>query len=253
MEIMQLRPYQNKAINSVRAALHRGQRHIVIEMAPGSGKGMVFAKTVEFLHKTKDYKILVVVDHLAIKKQIISRISTNYDGFAEIVHDNIVVETATSILKNPDKQMTQYGIVIFYDAIVSSKIYDALLCTEKTVIVFTTIGSETLQSSRIQKKLFLPSEVVFTYTFQEAINDGYVTPAMDARALEPAIEVFSKQLLKQFGCVKADAISFEKDQDWDLILQKDNQTLLIECKSYKSQFVSPFAANELLKTIVMKK
>ena len=71
---MELRPYQNKAIDSVRTALNRGQRHIVVEMAVGTGKGIVFAKTVELLHRTKDYKVLVVVDNLAIKKQIISKI-----------------------------------------------------------------------------------------------------------------------------------------------------------------------------------
>ena len=98
METMELRPYQNKAIDSVRTALNRGQRHIVVEMAVGTGKGIVFAKIVEFLQQTKNHKILVVVDRLEIKKQIISRISTNYDGFAKIVNDNIVVETATATL-----------------------------------------------------------------------------------------------------------------------------------------------------------
>ena len=252
METMQLRPYQNKAIDSVRTALNRGQRHIVVEMAAGTGKGMVFAKTVEFLHRTKDYKILVVVDHLAIKKQIISKISTNYDGFAEIVNDNIVVETVSALINNPNKQITQCAIVIFYDAVVSSKIYDILLCAEKTTVIFTTIGNE-ISNNKSANRLFEPNEVVFSYTFQEAISDGYVTPAMDARALQPAIEVFGKQLLEQFGYIKANNIFYEKDQRWDLTLQKGNQTILVECKSYKSQVVSPFAANELLKTVVMKK
>ena len=252
METIQLRPYQHKAIDSVRTALNRGQRHIVVEMAAGTGKEIVFAKTVEFLHRTKDYKILVVVDHLAIKKQIISKISTNYDGFAEIVNDNIVVETASALIKNPNKQIAQYAIVIFYDAVVSSKIYDILLCAEKTTVIFTTIGNE-ISNNKSANRLFKPNEVVFSYTFQEAISDGYVTPAMDARALQPAIEVFGKQLLEQFGYIKANNIFYEKDQRWDLALQKGNQTILVECKSYKSQVVSPFAANELLKTVVLKK
>lgn len=250
MEEMQLRPYQLKAVNSVQTALIRGQRHIIVEMASGTGKEVVFAKTVAFLQQTKNYKLLVVVDRLEIKKQIVSRISTNYNGFAKIVNDNIVVEPATAILKNPDKQITQYGIIIFYDTAVSSKIYDVLLCAEKTTIVFTTIGNE-VSHSRSSNKPFTSNEVVFSYTFQEAVRDGYVTPAMDVRALEPAIEVFSKELLAQFGCVQVDDI--EKNQRWDLILQKGNQKLLVECKSYKSQVVSPFAANELLKTIVMKR
>lgn len=162
------------------------------------------------------------------------------------------METATSILKHPDKQITQYGIIIFYDAVISSKVYDTLLCSEKTTIVFTTIGKE-ISHNRLSNKLFALDEIVFSYTFQEAIRDGYVTPAMDASALEPAIEVFSKELLVQFGCVQVDDISYGKDRRWDLVLQKGNQKLLVECKSYKSQVVSPFAANELLKTIVMKK
>lgn len=253
MKTIQLRPYQSKAIESIKAALNQGKEHFVVEMAAGCGKGTVFAKTIEFLQEAKNQKILVVVDHLAIKKQILSEIATNYSGLVEIVNDNIVVETATAILKNLDKTITQYGIVIFYDAIVSSKIYDALLCEEKTVIVFTTIGDEILHNSGNQKKLFSPKDIVFSYTFQEAINDGYMTPAMDTRALEPAIEVFSKQLLEQFGCVQVDVISHEKGQSWDLILQKGDKKLLVECKSYKSQVVSPFAANELLKTVVMKK
>lgn len=249
---MQLRPYQIKAIDSVETALSKNQKHIVVEMAAGTGKGIVFAKTVELLHRTKAYKILVVVDQLAIKKQITNRISAGYNGFAKIDNDKIVVESATSILKHPDKQIAQYGIIIFYDAVVSSKVYDTLLCAEKTTIVFTTIGNE-ISHNRSSNKLFTLNEIVFSYTFQEAISDGYVTPAMDARALEPAIEVFSKQLLHQFGCIQVNDIFYEKDQRWDLTLQKGNQTILVECKSYKSQVVSPFAANELLKTVVMKK
>ena len=53
MEEMQLRPYQIKAIDSVQTALIKGQRHIVVEMAAGTGKGVVFAKTVEFLQQNK--------------------------------------------------------------------------------------------------------------------------------------------------------------------------------------------------------
>ena len=85
MEEMQLRPYQIKAIDSVQTALIKGQRHIVVDMAAGTGKGVVFAKTVEFLQQTKNYKLLVVVDRLEIKKQVISRISTNYNEFAKLL------------------------------------------------------------------------------------------------------------------------------------------------------------------------
>ena len=51
---------------------------------------------------------------------------------------------------------------------------------------------------------------------------------MDARALEPAIEVFSKHLLEHFGCVQVDDIFHDKAQRWDLILQKGDKMLLVE-------------------------
>ncbi|MBQ8374443.1 MAG: IS3 family transposase [Clostridia bacterium] len=43
-------------MNSIQTALNREQRHIVVEMAAGTGKGIVFAKIVEFLQQTKNYK-----------------------------------------------------------------------------------------------------------------------------------------------------------------------------------------------------
>ena len=251
MEEIQLRPYQIKAIKAIQAAFARGQKRMIVEMSPGSGKGIILIKTIEYLQKLKTGNILIVTNALAIKEQLKHRLFTTCNDVIDV--NNISIETEHKLLKDTNKQTTEYGIIIFYDAIPSIKIYNALLCEEKRVIVFTTIGNEISHNNKSQRKQFESSEIVFSYTFEEAINDGYMTPAMDARALEPAIEVFSKQLLEQFGCVQVDNKSYEKDQHWDLILQKDNQKLFVECKSYKSQVVSPFAANELLKTIVMKR
>lgn len=80
MKSIQLRPYQSKAIESIKTAIKQGKKYLAVEMAAGSGKGMVFAKTIEFLQKTKSQEILVVVDHLVIKEQILSKIITNYRG-----------------------------------------------------------------------------------------------------------------------------------------------------------------------------
>lgn len=251
MEEIQLRPYQIKAIKAIQAAFARGQKRMVVEMSPGSGKGIILIKTIEYLQKLKAGNILIVTTALNIKEQLKHRIYTTCNDFLDIT--KISIETENKLLKNTDKQVTEYGIVVFYDASPSIKTYSALSCEEKTVIVFTITGNEILHNHKSRKKHFEPSEIVFSYTFQEAISDGYVTPAMDTRALEPAIEVFSKQLLEQFGCVQVDNISDGKDQHWDLILQKDNRKIFVECKSYKSQVVSPYAANELLKTIVMKR
>lgn len=75
---------------------------------------------------------------------------------------------------------------------------------------------------------------------------------MDAQARGPALEILSKHLLEGFGYTQIDYTNREHD-DWDLVLQKNNQKLWVECKAYKSKAVSPYVANELLKTIVMRK
>ena len=70
MKAIQLRPYQIKAIKAIQGALDNGQKHIVIEMATGTGKGLVLAKTVELLHKQATSNLLVVTNRLELKENI---------------------------------------------------------------------------------------------------------------------------------------------------------------------------------------
>ena len=66
-----LRSYQIEAIEAIKAALSRGQKHMAIEMPPGFGKSLVFAKTVEILSESNLERILVVTGNLVIKEQMI--------------------------------------------------------------------------------------------------------------------------------------------------------------------------------------
>ena len=88
--------------------------------------------------------------------------------------------------------------------------------------------------------------MVFSYSYKDAVKDGVVTPAMDARAFGIATEVFSKQLLEQFGYVQIESNISEQNSIWDLVVSKSNQKIWVECKTYRSQVVSPSAANSLL-------
>lgn len=137
--------------------------------------------------------------------------------------------------------------MIFDETDVSESIYEILNCNEKTVIVFTA------KYTNKPHRFFTPKEVVFSYTYQQAVDEGYITPAMDVRAFGPAVEVFSKQLLEEFGYAQINAPSKTQDHGWDLVVEKDKQRIWIECKSYKSQVVSPSAANSLLNSIVWKR
>ena len=251
MKEFELRPYQKQAISAIQEALIHGQRQIAIEMPPGFGKGIVLAKVIEYLQKTKADKILVVVGNLMLKEKITREISANYNGSVSIDNSNIVVETEHKLLNNSDERISECNPIVFYDAGFKDA-YQIHTGEEKTVIIFSTFGNDVIYENKVQAKPYSSKDIVFSYTFQEAVNDGYMTPAMDVRARGPAFEVFSKHLLESFGYSQIDYANGEHDS-WDLVLQKNKQKLWVECKAYKSQDVSPYVANELLKTLVMRK
>lgn len=246
MKEFQLRPYQIKAMNAIQVALGNGQKHIVVEMATGTGKGLVLTKTVELLHKQAISNVLIVTNRIELKENVECNLFNEYRDFVRIDKARVIVTTMQQILNHTNKDFNENQFIVFDEIDVSESIYESLNCREKTVIVFSA------KYTNRPHRLFTPKDVVFSYTFQEAINDGYITPAMDAQARGPALEILSKHLLEGFGYTQIDYTNREHD-DWDLVLQKNNQKLWVECKAYKSQAVSPYVANELLKTIVMRK
>lgn len=200
-------------------------------MVAGCGKGIVLAKTIEMLCKKKLGNILIIVDRLEVKSQIKDLLFQQ--DLVEIDQYGIEIETEQKILRRQNRNVIAYSFVIFYDAVISDSVYDALFCKEKTVLVFTTTAKNN------SHKLLSPNEVVFSYSYTDAVNDGYLTPAMDTRALQPAVEAFSKHLLEQFGYRPIDLYPNMQDQKWDLIVCKGEQKIWVECKACKSQVVSP--------------
>lgn len=128
METIQLRPYQKEAIDAIQKALACNQKHIVVEIAPGCGKGLVLAKTAEILSKEKLGNVLVLADRLEIKTQIKNVLFNNYRDFVEIDKDRVEIETVQRILRHGDIKVSEYPFVIFYDAVISEKIYELKDC-----------------------------------------------------------------------------------------------------------------------------
>jgi len=247
MKAIQLRPHQVKAIDAIREAISLGQKHMVIEMPIQSGKGIVLAKTVEDLDRLKKGKILIVTSKTIIKEQIEDDLFKHDYNFVRVDKNNVTVETEQKILKHPSDKNYECSFVVFFDVAVLEGVYEALICKDKTVLVFTT--NNTTKSRR----LFKPDNVVFSYSYKDAVKDGILTPAMDSRAFGPAVELFTKRLLEQFECVPIQFYSHTQDQGWDLVVQKHEYKIWVDCKTYKSQVVSPSAANSLLSNIVLRK
>lgn len=167
------------------------------------------------LCKKNPGKILILVDRQEVKSQIKDLLFQQ--DLVEIDQYGIEIETEQKILRRQNRNVIEYSFVIFYDAVISDSVYDALFCKEKTVLVFTTTAKNN------SHKLFTPNEVVFSYSYTDAVNDGYLTPAMDTRALQPAVEAFSKHLLEQFGYRPIDLYPNMQDQKWDFIVRKGEQ------------------------------
>lgn len=216
-------------------------------MIPGSGKSVVLIKTLEFLDKMTDENILVITDIMVTKEQVEKALVDSYKKLSGINKAKITVTTEHRLLQNSNRDFEKYRIIIYFGNKISSGIYQTISCYGKTVIVLSSNPTDN------SDKLFTIKEVVFSYSYKDAIKDGVFTPAMDTRVVKIAAEVFDKQLLKQFGYTQIESNQNNQNSVWDLVVCKSEQKIWIECKTYKSRFVSPSAANSLLGEIIMRK
>lgn len=242
MKEIMLREYQINAVNSIEQALKQGRKRIAIEMPVGCGNNVILLKLLEILPEFNKGKNLVVTHTLEAKKYIQqSLLKNNNDS------DQTVVETQQKLIKLSEKDTIEYQFVIFYDVVITKSLSQIFYNKDTTIIAFLKDNAIGMQ------ECFTSEDVVFSYSYKQAVDEGYITPAMDPNAFEPAVEAFSKQLLKQFGYTQVDCDKNIQDSGWDLVVKNNDQTLLVECKAYKSQVVSPFAADSMLKSIVLRK
>lgn len=243
MKIDQIRPHQIKAINAITTAINNEQRHITVEMETGTGVSLVMAKTVDYLLSLMDQKILIITNSVSTREHINNILFHEYENLININKESIDIKTAQYVTKHADEIKERYKYVIVFDVPVTNRCYDFIYGKGKTIIVF----------QGYVKTLFKTDDTVFTYSYQDAIKDGVLTPAMDSKAFGPAVELFVKRLLEQFDCMPTDFYPNTQDQGWDMIFQKDEHKIWVVCKTYKSQVVSPTVANSLLNTIVLQK
>lgn len=242
MKTVELRYYQINAIEAIQEALSLEKKYIIVEMPTGCGKNIILAKTLEKINKIMSVKILIVTNTINIKKQIEDILITNY-----LKSPQIEVESIRTGLKFSNKKINEYDFLFFYDIIMTQEIYDNFECEKKTVILFTSNNSLT------RHKNFKPNDVVFAYSYKDAIKDGIITPAMNPEDLGLIMEEFSEQLLEQFGYIRIVSQSNKQGESWDLHMHNSNRNIWVECKTFKSQFISPTTANSLLMDIVMRK
>lgn len=242
-----LRSYQIDALNAIKEALSHRQKHIIVEIPTGMGKGLLVSKTVELLHKEENGDVLVVTNRLELKNNVEQTLYEKYQNIIQLDKNRVTVTTEQTIIHHTSQKHDKCKFIIIDGFDISESFYEELNCREKTLIIFLA------KHERNSHGLFSYKDVVFSYTYQQAVRDGYITPAMETQAIEPAIVVFSEELLKTFGYTTINAKSYTENLNWDLVVEKCNSKIWVECKAYKSQVVSPSAASSLLNSIVLKR
>ncbi len=232
--------YQIAAINAFKKSFRNNQKRMIINIPTGCEIITILIKLVEIINKSNK-KILIITSNLHIKEQIEKEFVNKNTN----INKKINIETIHQIIEQKTNYEFDYQFVIFENDKLVKNIYNKNSETEKTVIAFSN------SSSCYLEPFFETNDIIFSYSFKDAIEDGIITPAMDRKALIPAVEVYCKQLLEQFGLIQYECK--QENIKWDMIVKKGNKKIFVEYKTFKSQIISPSEANSLLKTIVMQK
>lgn len=249
MEGIRLQEYQLRAIDSIRRAIEKGRKQIVVDMPVGCGKGAVVTKTVETISTLRPGRILLLTSTVCVKEQTENLLRAHI-SLTEKSNVHILVETVQKFIKNSLNNIAGYEFVIFYDIPITERIYSAFYDKKITMVAFLDGGTSAVANLPAG---FGAEDVVFSYSLKSAVYDGIITPAMRNGILEYAIENYFEHLIRQFGYDYGKLNDDSQNQGWDFVIQKGDRKIWVQYKLYKSQVVSPSLANSLLNKIVAKK
>ena len=236
---VQSRPHQSKAINAIQNAVDRKQKHILVEMASGSGKSIVLLKTLENLFYKNDGRILIIAGSASIKEQLLKLLFVDFKKLFDLDEGRIEIETVYYTFKHPEKIGDSFEYIIPYDIQVSEKNYEMLCKNNKTIIVF----------SEHVNKYSQYEDLVFSYSYQDGVRDGIFSPVADPSLYEYAVKGFCQRLLEKFNFKYIEKESLQRSF-WDFYFSNDNKNIWVCYKNYKSKDVSPNTFNTVIKNAV---
>lgn len=219
-----LRPYQQEAILAVEAAIIRGQDHILLAMATGTGKTrLAIALMYELLRAQRFRRILFLVDRNALGRQTLDAMSnTDTSGFlkfdqvfnvadmaqripdaADRVHVATVQAMVRRIFDEPDAERPTAGT---YDLIIVDEAHrgyvldaelreddlgfrnldDYLSAYRRVLDYFDAIKVALTATPALHtREIFGPP--VFHYGYRQAVIDGYLIDHRPPRRITTAL------------------------------------------------------------------
>lgn len=189
---MELRPYQEKAVNMIRQSFGRGNKRVLLHLATGAGKTVVFSYILKSLAEKGRRGIMVVRG-----RELVDQAAKRLDGAGVIMsgRDNIsnniqICSIDTLISRNhfPDAHL----IVIDEAHLATSPKYKEFLeHYPKAFILSVTATPYTKAGLR-----HLADDVICPITMTELIEQGYLSPP---RYYAPAKPDLSKVKIKSNG------------------------------------------------------
>ena len=248
-----LRPYQTDAIDAVRDAVQRGQDHILLAMATGTGKTrLAIAMMYELLRAKRFRRILFLVDRNALGRQTLDAMSTtDTNGFLKFdqvfpvadlarkfpeATDRVQVATVQAMIRrvfdDPDDERPTPGT---YDLIIVDEAHrgytldaelreddlgfrnlDDYLSAYRRVLDYfdATKVALTATPALHTREIFGPA--VFRYGYRQAVIDGYLIDHRPPRRITTA--------LSQAG------IHFDQGEEVNIVDPRTGQVDLFDLK-----------------------
>ena len=183
---MELRPYQIEAVDSILKSWEDGNNKVVLSMATGLGKTVVFSKVVE-KRTTNGSKALIIAhrDELLVQAVDKIKLTTNMDSVMEkasntgVGSDSKVVVASVQTLSN-EKRLAKYPSN-YFDTIVVDEAHHTLADSYLKVLNhFDTakVLGVTATCDRGDKRSLgeYYEAIAYEYGMRQAIKDGYLSP-----------------------------------------------------------------------------
>ena len=183
--MIQLRPYQQKAVEAVRSSIREGILKIILCAPTGAGKTVIFSYIANSAHK-KGSKVLVVTDRIELLKQsggALNRMGiTPYEIKAGHEPASLTGQLYTAMIETLSRRMKDaryqrlvsgFDVIIFDEA--HKQAFNKLMphISEKTVVIGATA---TPHRERNQKALSEFYETIIEVTdIPTLVSDGYLS------------------------------------------------------------------------------
>ena len=250
-----LRDYQKEAVEKICNFFNTNMNKAKIYISPGFGKTAIIISAVNTLLKDKgNMSVAILTAKRVICEQIkYAFLEENIDyrvalHICELTEEKILITTYQDVIKN-QLGLEQFDLIICDEAqFVKHESYFNLLIERNTKFLGI------LQNTESSEGWFYDSECLFSYSVGDAIKDGYDVYVGEQKF----IQGFLIHLLDYQGykdVIKEVEISNGQNNELraDLMAKKDNKTVVIEVKSYRSLYNSKAILNNALKQVLKYK